>query len=106
MYKLVTVAVGALIALALGLSAPSARAADVKMMAKVADIQLAADGKSAVVRLTNLKDGAAVTISVHDKATLDKLAAKTITTGDQVRLSFDPAGGSNLSKTLKKAEGC
>jgi hypothetical protein len=83
-------------------------AADVKMIAKVTEVQLAADGKSAVVKLSNAKDGSAVTVKVNDAATLEKLAAKTIThAGDQVRLSYDPdAGGTNLSKTFKKAEGC
>ncbi len=36
----------------------------------------------------------------------DKMAAKAIAPGDQVRLSYDDAGGGNLSKTFKKAEGC
>lgn len=106
MRKLSTFAAAAAFALALGCLAPSAWAADVKMIAKVTDVQLAADGKSAVVKLSNVKDGSAVTVKVNDAATLEKLAAKTISTGDQVRLSYDPAGGTNLSKTLKKAEGC
>jgi hypothetical protein len=106
MRKLSTFAAAAAIALALGPLASPARAADVKMIAKVSDVQVAADGKSAVVKLNNAKDGSVVTVKVNDAATLEKLAAKTITTGDQVRLSYDPAGGTNLSKTLKKAEGC
>lgn len=81
-------------------------AAEIKMIAKVAEVQLAADGKSAVVKLSNVKDGSAVSVKVNDAATLEKLAAKTINAGDQVRLSYDPAGGANLSKTFKKAEGC
>ena len=59
-----------------------------------------------VVKLSNVKDGSAVSVKVNDAATLEKLAAKSINAGDQVRLSYDPAGGSNLSKTFKKAEGC
>lgn len=106
MRKPSTFAAAAAFALALGCLAPSTWAADVKMIAKVTDIQLAADGKSAVVKLSNAKDGSVVTVKVNDTATLEKLAAKTISTGDQVRLSYDPAGGTNLSKTLKKAEGC
>lgn len=97
----------ALVLAASGCLAPAATwAADVKMIAKVTEVQLAADGKSATVKLSNLKDGSAVTVKVNDTATLEKLAAKGITAGDQVRLSYDPAGGSNLSKTFKKAEGC
>lgn len=86
--------------------APAALAADVKMIAKVTSIKMAADGKSARVTVSNTKDGGAVTVSVTDKATLDKFAAKGIAEGDQVRLSYDDAGGANLSKTFKKAEGC
>ncbi|MDP1647308.1 MAG: hypothetical protein Q8M01_03780 [Rubrivivax sp.] len=86
--------------------APAASAADIKMIAKVAAVQMAPDGQSAVVKLTNVKDGAEVAVTVKDKATLDKIAGKGIAAGDQVRLSYDNAGGTNLSKTLKKAEGC
>jgi hypothetical protein len=87
-------------------STAAAWAADIKMIAKVTDIQLAADGKSAVVKLSNVKDGGIVTVKVNDALTLDKLSAKTINAGDSVRLSYDPAGGSNLSKTFRRAEGC
>lgn len=98
----------ALAALAVSMLAwsPASWAADVKMIAKVTEVQIAADGKSAVVKLSNVKDGSAVSVQVNDAATLEKLAARTINAGDQVRLSYDPAGGSNLSKTFKKAEGC
>ena len=97
----------ALVLAATGCLAPAATwAADIKMIAKVTAVQLAADGKSAVVKLSNVKDGSAVSVKVNDADTLEKLAAKSINAGDQVRLSYDPAGGSNLSKTFKKAEGC
>jgi P pilus assembly chaperone PapD len=96
----------AVLAISVWACSPASWAADVKMIAKVTEVQLAADGKSAVVKLSNVKDGSAVTVKVSDLATLDKLAAKTIHTGDQVRLSYDPTGGTNLSKTFKKAEGC
>lgn len=97
--------VAAMALLVLAGSAPS-WAAEVKMIAKVADVQLAPDGQSAVVKLSNAKDGSEVIVKVSDAATLEKLAAKAIKAGDQVRLSYDPAGGTNLSKTFKKAEGC
>ncbi len=97
--------VAAMALLVLAGSAPS-WAADVKMIAKVAEVQLAPGGQSAVVKLSNAKDGSEVIVKVSDAATLEKLAAKAIKAGDQVRLSYDPAGGTNLSKTLKKAEGC
>jgi P pilus assembly chaperone PapD len=106
MRKLSRVAAAAAVALSVTALAPQSGAAEVKMMAKVTEIQLAADGKSATIKLTNAKDGSPVRVTVSDKATLEKLAAKAIAAGDQVRLSYDPAGGSNISKTLKKAEGC
>ena len=92
---------------AAGLFSPAVSwAADIKMIAKVTEVQLATDGKSAVVKLSNVKDGSAVSVKVNDAATLEKLSAKSINAGDQVRLSYDPAGGANLRKTFKKAEGC
>jgi hypothetical protein len=65
-----------------------------------------APSEPGIVQLTNTKDGSAVTVTVSDKVTLDKFADKGIAVGDRVRLSYDPAGGSNMSKTFKKAEGC
>lgn len=93
-------------ALALAALAPAASAADVKMIAQVSAVKLAADGKWAVVTVKNTKGGAEVAVKVTDQPTLDKLAAKSIAPGDQVRLSYDDSGGANLAKTLKKAEGC
>ncbi len=96
----------AALALSVVACAPPASAADVKMIAHVAAVDMAADGKSALVKVKNTKGGGVVTVTVTDKATLDKLAARAIGVGDQVRLSYDDAGGGNLSKTFKKAEGC
>jgi hypothetical protein len=95
-----------ILTLAAGASFNPALAAEIKMIAKVDAITLATDGKSAQVKLTNTKGGAPVTVKITDKATLDKLAEKGIAVGDQVRLSYDDTGGSNLTKTFKKAEGC
>lgn len=85
---------------------PAPLAADVKMIAKVTSIKVSVDGKSAVTTLTNTKDGKAVTVTVADKATLDMIADQRIKVGDEVRLSYDDAGGANVSKTFKKAGGC
>jgi hypothetical protein len=101
-----TIAAAAVLAIAVVASSSSASAADVKMIAKVASIKLAADGKSAVATLTNAKDGKSVTVNVTDKATLDLFADKRIGVGDEVRLSYDDAGGANVSKVFKKAGGC
>ena len=99
-------AAAAALALSVVAFSPVATAADVKMIAHVTAVDMAADGKSAHVKVKNSKGGGDVTVTVTDKATLDKLAAKAIGPGDQVRLSYDDAGGGNLSKTFKKAEGC
>ena len=97
-------------AAALALSAvafsSAALAADVKVVAEVAAIQVAADGKSAVVTLNNTKGGGEITVHVNDKLTLDKFADKRIGNGDEIRLTYDNAGGKNLSKSFKKAAGC
>lgn len=86
--------------------APKSTAADVRMIAQVGAVQMAADGKSARVTVKNVKGGDAIVVTVTDAATLEKLAARSIGPGDQVRLMFDDNGGHNLSKTFKKAEGC
>jgi hypothetical protein len=106
MRPLSTLAASAALALSALTLAPTAWGADVKMMAKVAAITVAADGGSAIVTLINAKDGAEVKVTVSDKPTLDKFASKGIAPGDQVRVSYDNAGATNMSKTLKKAEGC
>jgi hypothetical protein len=106
MRKLSKLAAAAALALSVVVLAPSASAADVKMIAHVTAITVAADGKSALVTVKNTKGGGEVKVTVTDPATLDKFAAKAIAPGDQVRLSYDDAGGGNLSKTFKKAEGC
>lgn len=106
MRTLSKLAAAAALALSVVAMAPVASAADVKMIAQVTAIDMAADGKSALVTVKNTKGGTEVKVTVTDKATLDKMAAKAIAPGDQVRLSYDDAGGGNLSKTFKKAEGC
>jgi predicted S18 family serine protease len=106
MRTLSKITAAALLALSVLVFAPVPSAADVKMIGKVTAIKVAADGKSAVATLTNTKGGGAVTVTVTDKATLDMFAAKRISAGDEVRLSYDDAGGTNPSKTFKKAAGC
>jgi flagellar capping protein FliD len=105
MRTLSKIAAAAVLALSFAALSPVALTADVKMMAKVTSIKVAADGKSAVATLTT-KGGGAVTVTVTDKATLDMFADKRISAGDEVRLSYDDTGGTNLSKTFKKAAGC
>ena len=106
MRTLSKIAAAAVVALSFAALSPVALTADVKMIAKVTSIKVAADGKSAVATLTNTKGGGVVTVTVTDKATLDMFADKRIDAGDEVRLSYDVTGGTNLSKTFKKAAGC
>jgi hypothetical protein len=106
MHTLSRTAVALAVAVAAAALSSAPLAADVKMIAKVTSITVAADGKSAVTTLSNTKDGKAVTVTVADKATLDMIADKRIKVGDEVRLSYDDAGGANVSKTFKKSGGC
>lgn len=106
MRTLSKIAAGAILALSVLVFSPVPLAADVKMIGKVTSVKVAADGKSAVAILTNAKGGGVVTVTVTDKATLDMFADKRISAGDEVRLSYDNASGTNLSKTFKKAAGC
>ena len=98
-----------LLSLALATSAmaiaPTASAADVKMVGVITKIQMAADGKSATATLKDNKSGNSVTISITDDLTLDKFKDKRIVEGDEIRAKFDDAN-KNLSKSFKKTAGC
>ena len=98
-----------LLSLALATSAmalaPTASAADVKMVGVITKIQMAADGKSATAILKDNKSGQSVTISITDDLTLDKFKDKRIVEGDEIRAKYDDAN-KNLSKSFKKTAGC
>ena len=76
-----------------------------KMVGPVTKITLAADGKSAVAVLKDGKSGEAVSITITDDLTLDKLKDKRIQTGDEIRARFEK-DGKNTSKSFKKTAGC
>lgn len=85
--------------------APTASAADVKMVGVITKIQMAADGKSATAILKDNKSGQSVTVSITDDLTLDKFKDKRIVEGDEIRAKYDDAN-KNLSKSFKKTAGC
>ena len=86
--------------------APPAVADEVKLVGAITKITLAADGKSAVAVLKNVKGGEEVTINITDNETLDKFKDKRIVVGDEIRSKYDNAGGKNASKLFKKTAGC
>ncbi len=92
--------------LALVLGAGIAHAEEVKMVGTVSKITMAADKKSAVVILKDVKSGEEVTINVTDELTLDKFGDKRIVDGDEIRCRYDNEGGKNVSKYFRKTAGC
>lgn len=99
MKKLVTaVLLSALVAFA-----SVASAEIITATAVIEKITVAADGKSADVVLKN--DKGTVTVKVSDAASLEKIADKRITTGDEMRVKYDNAAG-NAAKVFVKKGGC
>ena len=84
----------------------AASAEEVKMVGVITKIELAADGKSAVAVLKDVKSGESVTIQVSDELTLDKFKDKRIVVDDEIRCKYDNEGGKNVSKIFKKTAGC
>lgn len=83
-----------------------ASAEEVKMVGVITRIELAADGKSAVAVLKDVKSGESVTIQITDELTLDKFKDKRIVVDDEIRCRYDNESGKNLSKSFKKTAGC
>jgi hypothetical protein len=83
-----------------------ASAEEIKMVGTISKITMAADKKSAVVILKDVKSGEEVTINVTDELTLDKFNDKRIVDGDEIRCKFDKQGDRNVSKIFKKTAGC
>ena len=84
----------------------SASAEEVKMVGVITRIELAADGKSAIAVLKDVKSGESVTIQITDELTLDKFKDKRIVVDDEIRCRYDNESGKNLSKSFKKTAGC
>lgn len=83
-----------------------ANAEEIKMIGTVSKITMAADKKSAVVILKDVKSGEEVSITVVDELTLDKFNDKRIVDGDEIRCKYDNEGGKNISKLFRKTAGC
>ncbi|MGD9582973.1 MAG: hypothetical protein AB7V26_04775 [Lysobacterales bacterium] len=94
------------LAFALLADAPAVLAEEVKMVGTITEIQMAADGQSAIAILTDNKAGKSVSIVVSDQLTLDKFKDERIVEGDEIRVKYDDAGGSNQSLSFKKTAGC
>lgn len=94
-----------LLVFALSLSA-AAIADEMKAVAVITSIELSADGKSAVVKLTNVKTEEPIEVYVTDDLTLDKFKDHRIVNGDEIRLKYSPADGKNLSTYFRKTAGC
>jgi hypothetical protein len=86
--------------------APAVLADEVMMVGTITEIQMAADGNSAIAILEHNKTGKSITIAVTDELTLDKFKDERIVEGDEIRVKYDNAGGSNKSLTFKKTAGC
>lgn len=87
-------------------AAPVVLADEVKMVGTITEIQMAADGKSAIAILENDKTGESIAITITDDLTLDKFKDERIVEGDEIRVKYDNAGGTNKSLTFKKTAGC
>jgi len=73
--------------------------AEEKMVGVVAKIELAADGKSADVTLTDNKTGEPFHVLVNDDLTLDKFKDHRIVDGDEVRVKYESQEGRTTRPT-------
>ena len=93
-------------ALGVGLAASSALAAEIKRVGTITEIQMAADGQSAIAILEDGKSGQTFKVTITDSLTLDKFKDERIVEGDEIRVKYDDAGGVNKSLSFKKTAGC
>ena len=83
-----------------------AHAEETKMVGVIAKIELAADGKSANVALTDNKTGEEVKVVVVDDLTLDKFKDHRIVDGDEVRVKYEEKDGKKVATYFRKTAGC
>lgn len=95
-----------ILALILAVFAGFATADEGKAIAVITKIELAADGKSAVVVLKNTKTEEDIEVDVTDDLTLDKFKDHRIVKGDEIRLKWTEEGGRKLSTYFRKTAGC
>ncbi|TAL16562.1 hypothetical protein EPN96_08975 [bacterium] len=79
---------------------------EIKAVAVITKIELAADGASAVVALKENKTDAVIEVLVTDDLTLDKFKDHRIVVGDEIRLKYQVEDGKNISKYFRKTAGC
>lgn len=106
MKKLFPVVVFVVLAVSGLTSAKTASAEEMKVVGSITRIEMAPDGKSAVVTLKDNKSGENVVEIVSDELTLDKFKDKRIVDGDEIRCKYEKQDGRNLSKVFKKTAGC
>lgn len=96
-----------LVVAAVMFTATASRAEEMKAIAVIKSIELAADGNSAVVNLEDNKTGNMIEVMVKDELTLDKFKDHRIVVGDEIRLKYEPQeDGKNLSTYFRKTAGC
>lgn len=78
----------------------------IKIVGEVTKIDIAADGKSAVVVIKDNKTQKDVEVVVYDDETLNKFKSYKIREGDEVRCKYEVKDGKNISKTLLRTAGC
>ena len=82
-----------------------AAAEEKKLVGPVVKIQLGTpNSSSATITVKDNKSGAQEKVVVKDEATLDKLKAKKINDGDEVRVKFETTDG--VAKSFKRTAGC
>mgnify|MGYP000459955575 CR=1 FL=1 len=77
-----------------------------KIVGEVTKIDLASDGKSAVVAIKDNKTGNVVEVNVYDEETLNKFKSYKIREGDEVRCKYENKDGKNVSISLLRTAGC
>jgi hypothetical protein len=89
----------------LTIAGTAAAQGEARLLGPASAITVAPDGKSATAVVTDSKTKEAVTILITDDLTIDKLKAKQIVNGDEIRARY-MKDGKNTSKSFKKAAGC
>lgn len=77
-----------------------------KVVGEVTKIELASDGKSAVVSIKDNNTQNIVEVYVYDEETLNKFKSYKIREGDEVRCRYEVKDGKNISKSLLRTAGC
>jgi len=83
-----------------------AHADEIKVVGVITKIEVAKEGKSAIVTLKDNETGNLVVVNVTDDLTLDKFNDHRILEGDGIRCKYEVINGKNESKFFKKTAGC